>query len=307
MPIIFSVFNFSIGVNVLSRLYLRLARYWSYSVKNPAWLLMFLLARFDAIRNLVRSWYPAENLDRYREADSVFKELNVERVVAQMQEQGYALGLNLPPDIFRELIEIAYSSKIQARNYPDLNFVYGNKPVAADNNFVHGTYPNIRSHPAVQKLENDPKLLKIAARYLDSEPVLVRTDLSWCFVATRELYEKNGDAQILFHYDLDDYHALKFFFFLTDVDLSSGPHVCIRGSHRQKKFWHRLSWLIGRSDKELIDYYGAENLITICGEAGFGFAEDTFCYHRGTPPSDRDRLMLQIEFALNDYGMWINQ
>lgn len=306
MLIIFSVFNSWTGVNVLSRLYLRLARYWSYSVKNPAWLLMFLLARFDSIRNLARSLYPAENLDRYREEDSVFKELDVERVVAQMQQQGYALGLNLPPDIFHELTDLAYSSKIQARNRPDLSFVYADKPVAEDNNFVHGTYPNIRSHSAVQKLENDPKLRKIAAQYLDSEPVLVRTDLSWCFVAERELYEKNGDAQILFHYDLDDYQSLKFFFFLTDVDLSSAPHVCIHGSHRQKKFWHRLSWLIGRSDEELIDYYGAEKLVTICGQAGFGFAEDTFCYHRGTPPRDRDRLMLQIEFALNDYGMWIN-
>ena len=307
MPIILSVFNSWTKVDVLSRLYLRLARYWGYSVKNPAWLLMFLLGRFDSIRNLVRSLYRAKNLDRYREADSVFKELNVERVVAQMQQQGYALGLNLPPDIFHELADIAYSSKIQARNHPNLSFVYEDKPAENSSHFVHGTYPNIRSHPVVQKLENDPKLLKIAARYLDSEPALVRTDLSWCFVAERELYEKNGDAQILFHYDLDDYHALKFFFFLTDVDLSSGPHVCIRGSHRQKKFRHQLSWLIGRSDEELIDYYGTENLVTICGEAGFGFAEDTFCYHRGTPPRDRDRLMLQIEFALNDYGMWINQ
>ncbi|MEM8831523.1 MAG: hypothetical protein AAGE96_19495, partial [Cyanobacteria bacterium P01_G01_bin.19] len=134
----------------------------------------------------------------------------------------------------------------------------------------------------------------------------VRTDLSWCFVAERMMYEKNGDAQILFHYDLDDYHALKFFFFLTDVDVASGPHVCIRGSHKKKKLRHQFSWLIGRSDSEIIDYYGEENLVTICGEAGFGFAEDTFCFHRGTPPVERDRLMLQIEFAMNNYGMWID-
>ena len=306
MPIIFSLPNSWTRVNVLSRLYFRLARYWSYSVKNPAWLLMFLLGRFDSIRNLVRSWYRARDLDRYQEEDSVFKELDVDRVVTQMQQQGYALDLNLPPDIFQELADIAYSSQIQARDRPDLSFFYADKPVVEENNFVHGTYPNIRSHSVVQKLENDPKLRKIAARYLDCEPVLIRTDLSWCFVAERKLYEKNGDAQILFHYDLDDYQALKFFFFLTDVDLASAPHVCIRGSHRQKKFRHRLSWVIGRSDEELIDYYGAEKLVTICGQAGFGFAEDTFCYHRGTPPQNRDRLMLQIEFALNDYGMWLD-
>ena len=295
----------------LSRVYLRFSRYLGYSIKNPRWLLMFLLGRFNTIRNLVCLFDRAKNLDRYRESDSLFQDLDVEQVVTQIQQQGYALGINLPPDIAREITHLAYTSKIQVRNHPEVSFVYADKPAIKKDNsktFVHGTYPDVRSRSAaVKKLETDPKLLKIAARYLDCEPVPIRTNLSWCFVAERALYEKHGDAQILFHYDLDDYRSLKFFFFLTDVDLAGGPHVCIRGSHQQKKLSHKLSWLIGRSDEEMVDYYGAENLVTICGEAGFGFAEDTFCFHRGTPPKSRDRLMLQLEFALNDYGMWLNQ
>ena len=272
---------------------------------------MFVLGRFNLIRNLVRLSHREIDCDRYCEEDSIFKDLQVDRVVEEIRQQGYSLDINLPPDILDEITHSAYSSKIQARNFPELNFIYADKQnleIADDSNtFVHGTYPNFRSQIcAIAKLENDPKLLKIAARYFNCEPVTIRSDLSWCFVAQRSLYEKNGDAQILFHYDLDDFHALKFFFFITDVDLTGGPHVCMRGTHQKKKLIHQLSWSIGRSDDEIIDCYGRENLVTICGQAGSGFAEDPFCFHRGTPPTGKDRLMLQIEFAVNNYGMWIS-
>ena len=281
-----------------------------YTIKNPAWLLMFLLGRFNFMRNLVSLFHQVKDLDKYQERHSIFKDIEVDLVVKSLQRDGYYLGINLPPALIDEITQLAYSTKIQARNYnANLSFFYSDKTqlnTEDSNTFVHGFYTDVSSRiPSIKKLENDPKLLKIAAQYLDCEPVHIRTDLSWCFVAEKSAYEKNGgDAQILFHYDLDDYHALKFFFFITDVDLSSGPHVCIRGSHKKKKLFHQFSLLIGRSDREMVDYYGQENLITICGQAGFGFAEDPFCFHRGTPPIDKDRLMLQIEFAVKNYGMW---
>ncbi len=294
---------------VIQRVYFRFFRYFEYTIKNPAWLLMFVLGRFNSIRNFVSLFYRAKELDKYQEEDSLFKDLEVDQAVEEIQQLGYYLGINLPPDVLNEITHFAYSSKIKVRNCSNLSFIYADqkqlKTEDSSNTFVHGTYTDVRSRiSAIKELENDPKLLKIAAQYLDCEPALIRTDLSWCFVAERSLYEKNGAAQILFHYDLDDYHALKFFFFITDVDLSSGPHVCIRGSHKKKKLMHQLSFLIGRSDDEIVDYYGKENLVTIKGQAGFGFAEDTFCFHRGTPPIGKDRLMLQIEFAVNNYGMW---
>ena len=106
----------------------------------------------------------------------------------------------------------------------------------------------------------------------------------------------------MFHYDLDDYRFLKFFFYLTDVDDKSGPHICVRASHKYKKFSHIL--LRKReTDREIIDSYGEESLVTICGEAGFGFVEDPLCFHKGLTPTHKDRLLLQIEFATTDYGM----
>ena len=54
---------------------------------------------------------------------------------------------------------------------------------------------------------------------------------------------------------------------------------------------------MGRSDRAMIDYYGEENIIPIYGTSGFGFAEDPFCFHRGVPPIDKNRLVLQIEYT----------
>jgi hypothetical protein len=56
-------------------------------------------------------------------------------------------------------------------------------------------------------------------------------------------------------------------------------------------------------DQDVIDFYGRESVVAMCGKAGTGFAEDTYCVHKGTPPRSKDRLILQLQFALNDYGL----
>jgi len=138
---------------------------------------------------------------------------------------------------------------------------------------------------------------------LGTDPVHIGSELLWSFPLSATPLQRLEAAQV-FHYDLDDYRFIKFFFYLTDVDLSSGPHVCIRGSHKNKKFSHQLLGVrsAGKEDKEIVDYYGAENVLTVCGQAGFGFVEDASCFHKATPPDGKDRLLLQIEYAINDYG-----
>lgn len=42
-------------------------------------------------------------------------------------------------------------------------------------------------------------------------------------------------------------------------------------------------------------------MISICGTAGFGFIEDPFCFHKGTIPVCRDRLILEVKFASKNY------
>ena len=279
---------------------------------NPQRFLMLLFSRFRIIRALFARLYRKNSLKKYEYSSSLFEVLNVEQTVKSLQENGYCFGIYLPEVILKEILRFAYSTEINVDNDPKTKFFFCEKKQAEvdlNQKIIIGNYLNAHSHcSALEKIVRDPKLLAIAARYLDSDPVLIRTQLAWSFVAESEQYKakgKLGIPLILFHYDLDDFRALKFFFYLTDVDLFSGAHICVRGSHKRRKLIH--SFFRGFSEQSIFDYYGRENIVNICGKAGFGFAEDPFCFHRGTPPIGSHRLMLQIEFSLHDYGFWNNK
>ena len=42
---------------------------------------------------------------------------------------------------------------------------------------------------------------------------------------------------------------------------------------------------------------------TLTSTAGTGFAENTLCVHKGMTPTRAPRLLLQLQFALYDYGV----
>ena len=129
--------------------------------------------------------------------------------------------------------------------------------------------------------------------------------LWWTFVADGTLLDRRRFGQ-MFHYDLDNYRFVKIFFYLTNVDSTSAPHVCIKGSHRKKRLSYKL-FRRGYYDKELADYYGSDKLLELYGEAGFGFAQDTSCFHKGTTSNSRERVFLFLQFAVNDSGVETDQ
>jgi hypothetical protein len=77
----------------------------------------------------------------------------------------------------------------------------------------------------------------------------------------------------LFHRDVDDFSFVKFFFYLTNVGASDGPHVCVLGSHRRAPV---LSWRDRLTLRRYTD-------------------EDTTCVHKGTTPTGNPRLLLQFD------------
>lgn len=282
--------------------------YYKGLTKNPRWLLMRKIARFKLgriiVTNLTKS-SPKTYLTSINLHNSCLLDVNVEEVVKNLQKDGLHLGINLPPRIVEEIVQFAKSTPCYGNRKSELGFYYDQKEAAQTKSgyqFTIADYFNTEIHcSAIQKLQNDPKLLAIAAKYLKTQPAHQGNRMWWSFPANSSYTEQLKAAQC-FHYDLDDYKFLKFFFYLTDVDQQSGPHVCVRGSHKQKKLSH--IWLRKReTDKDIIDYYGQESLIKIYGKAGFGFAEDPLCFHKGTPPTRQDRLILQIEFATTDYQM----
>ncbi|KJH70995.1 hypothetical protein UH38_15420 [Aliterella atlantica CENA595] len=280
-----------------------LQRYYKRAVKNPQWLLMFVIGRFRMVRSLA-AFLAKSSASSYKVEESIFADIDLDTAVRALKEDGCYAGIKLPESVLQEIIEYSRSSPCYGDAEYNMGFLYADKVEIEANykkQFVRADYFNgLLNCPAIKTIASDPKLLAIASKYMGGDAVVSGSRLWWLFVNETD-YDLNKGAYF-FHYDLDDYQCLKMFFYITDVSLSDGPHVYVRGSHIKKKLKYLLSLFKLRSDQEIIDYYGEENLIPICGKAGSGFIEDVYCYHKATPPQKSDRLMLQVQFALNDYG-----
>jgi hypothetical protein len=272
---------------------------------------MFILGRILFVRKLAVFLQRDRDLVQdYDGQNSQFDAVDANVVVDALYRDGFYAGFKLPPHTLEAILDYTQTTEMYAEGKPHLRFRYADKSKIEKSHgtLIHGIYDHkhLSSCDAICKLIHDPKLLTIAAHYLGSRPQHISTRLWWCFNADRSLYEGSisGDAQIYFHYDLNDYRSIKFFFYLTDVTPELGPHCCVLGSHRQRKWNYQISPMIGRSDEAIIRDYGKEKVVAVYGSAGFGFVEDTFCFHRGTPPIEGDRLLLSIQYGLHNFGQW---
>ncbi|MCG6137600.1 MAG: phytanoyl-CoA dioxygenase family protein [Nostoc sp. LLA-1] len=289
----------------LRELNLRLQIHYHYTIINPQWTLISTLSRFIFFRNLVKKLSKIPELNHYDLNKSLFQEIDVEQAVNSLNKYGCYLGIKLPKIISQEIIMFALSTDCYGNLDSKCGFLYSQKKQAEEKNkapFSIATYFNVDILcPVIKRLSNDPAIRMIAAKYMKTEPIFTDARLWWTFPVDEINYDA-GKTASFFHYDQDDYSCLRFFFYLTDVDLQSGPHICIRGSHTKKKITQIIS-LTQRKDQEVLDYYNHEDVLTICGEAGSGFIEDPYCFHKATRPILKDRLVLQLRFASRDYGV----
>lgn len=288
-----------------------LARSWCCLVQNPRLFLMRKLARLEGLRyviGIIAAWLMPSTAvmspDRPPQNTWVTC-LNVHTTVQRLRQQGLSTGLQLSATVVSDLVHFAHQHPFAVDRDFNLLCRYEDKSkmeAALGYSFQVGSFMT-QDCPVIQTLQDDPQLLAIAAEYLGAPPKVVGSELLWSFPAESIWMDQVQVAQV-FHYDVDDYRSLKFFFYLTDVDEQSGPHVCIQGTHWGKTWKHQL---LGQrcsalSDQRIMETYDAHPVVRLCGNAGFGIAEDPFCFHKGARPISRPRLMLQIQYALNHYG-----
>jgi hypothetical protein len=239
---------------------------------------------------------------------TLFKGIDHIAFTKELKEKGVAFGLKLPKQVVDEITAFALSNPCYADRNPAKGFMLSQRDdaqKALSKQILVAQYFNvIASCPSVKLLLDDPLLCWVAASYIESIPTFVGANLWWTFPVKASEADRNLHAH-LFHRDLDDFRFFKFFFYLTDVNSGEGAHVCVAASHLdppQIKMGDR--WNIRRySDDEINGYYNKEQILEITGESGIGFAEDTLCVHKGRTPSTNPRLLLQLQYALFNYGV----
>jgi len=157
---------------------------------------------------------------------------------------------------------------------------------------------DIMENPTGQRIASDPGLLAVAQAYFRAKAVQDLVAMWWSLPSSNP----NSKAAQLYHFDMDRVKFLKFFVYLTDVDEKNGPHCFIAGSHRRLP--KALRQDKRHTDEEVFAHYPPEQRIEIKGPRGTLCAVDTRGLHKGKKLVEGRRLIFQVEFAINLFGMY---
>ncbi len=274
---------------------------------GPGHFLMYVLGRFQAVRLAMVGLYSLRRNQAVPVANQTtyIEDVDVDAAARTISKDGFVHGLRLRPEVVEQLLAFSSMATCFGDGKTEFPFSYRDREIAEQQfgrKFKLGRYNHaFLASPVLKALASDKHILAIARKYLRTEPVLIGARMWWSFAGPSATEEQKKAGQG-FHYDIDGYRGLTFFFYLTDVTLSHGPHVYIRGTHVNKKLKHLLSMYKGRTDGEIEEAYGTERHVVSCGPAGSGFAEDIFGFHKGLSPESGDRLIVQVRFGLRDYG-----
>lgn len=283
---------------------------------RPRYVFMRTFARFNFVKSFVKIFFSIifyKKLKSYRKGlndrmgESVFSSMEQKSFLENLKKNGVSFGLKLPESIIKEILEYAQQTPSYADREVDKGFRLEekdmaekilNKPI-----LVSQYFNSSKGCSSIKKLTEDPFLLLVATDYLQNIPTLLGVNLWWTFPVKASLEDRSRHAHF-FHRDVDDFIFLKYFFYLTDIKDGDGAHICIPGSQINPPAANLIDHLLLRrwSDEEVVKFYGEENVMTINGPAGLGFAEDTFCTHKGSTPLATSRLILSIQYGLFDYG-----
>lgn len=146
----------------------------------------------------------------------------------------------------------------------------------------------------------DVEILKLVQDYLGSVPIIDIVTAWYSFPVGRS----SSEAATQFHFDLDRSKWLKVFYFLSDVDEESGPHVFIQGSHRDNgipKEFLREGYT--RFSDELVESrFSRDDWSVITAPAGTILIEDTRGLHKGLPVVSGHRAVLQFQYSVDLFG-----
>ena len=232
---------------------------------------------------------------------TLFPGVDVDHVIRTIREEAVFVGLKLPSEIVAEIDAFGRSEPLYAGydpSGPKFRYADVTRGIAADGRPVPiGGIKDPARCPAVQAVVNDPVLREVVHGYLGHEPRKVMTILDWSFASGFSDQERRQLRHhvIDYHYDVGGFNFVYASFYITDTDRNSGAHVMMKRSHDKKPLRMLLGSAVA-SQAAVRQQYGMENEITIEGPAGTGFVQDTSCYHRATPPTHGDRLMLAVRF-----------
>lgn len=228
---------------------------------------------------------------------SLFAGFCVEDAIETIHKKSVAFGLKLPSNKTENIHDFAIDNFCFEPDRTEQFKINEVKNSCLNSRRVfRALVTNLDNCKAIRKIIADPILLRLACDCLGYYPSRVTPHLTWSIASKHPVEEiKPYYPPTNFHYDTAGYNFVTAYFYITDVDRESGPHVMICNTHRSKPFPLLFS---GRhSDEKIYHHYGRKNELVVTGKAGFGFFQDPSCIHKVIPPITQNRLLLQIRYS----------
>ena len=159
--------------------------------------------------------------------------------------------------------------------------------------------PDVLACAPLLRLANDPLILNAVSQALGARPTIATFQAWWT------LGENNADgAQThyddIYHRDVDDWRFIKLFVYLTDTTRPRGAHCFIRKSHVSPQLTRRGAI----SDSEVAAAFPQDDVLTIEGDAGTVFLENTWGVHRQLLATEGRRLVFSVLYSLCPLVPW---
>jgi len=217
----------------------------------------------------------------------------IKQCVKNLNEKGYfVFPKKLSKKQIEDILSYAYTIKPYVGKQRYQSFI---SPTNIPNDYPRYIWKmeDLIKNKTIQNILFDSTFPLIAQEYFGCRPVLSMLTL-WL----DSIYDGKVSSHI-FHCDADSPKYLKFFFYLTDVDVESGAHVYIQKTHSHKMN-HPFYRMTRYKEEDLLNYFGKDNKITFEAPAGSIIAEDTHGFHRGTTPKKSHRFLLELQYSIID-------
>ncbi len=245
------------------------------------------------------------------EANGVLGNLNksdLNTIVSDINKNGFhVFDIKLNESRIDEIYKFASSTKVSYLEYDKKSITYSkNKILFKDNKEISTRFQfetqQLFDCKSCVDLAFDKSLLAVANSYLNTKPILDLVSMWWSVPFDKEA--KNKAAQ-MYHFDMDKFKFIKFFFYLTDVSPNNGPHCLVRNSHKELP----KSLLEDRrfTDLEISKNYSKQDILELTGQKGSIIAVDTRCLHKGKALIEGERLLFQIQFSNSLFGAPFNE
>jgi hypothetical protein len=222
------------------------------------------------------------------------------KAVSTIQEEGIAV--QAAADILsaegkealkgvREMVFAKIASpEVQSRIATGVNAENKKKPFLIQ--LVSGA---IDADSPLAKLALDEGMLEVISSYLGYYPI-------WHDVSAWVNLPTEGEAieSQLWHRDPEDYHVVKTFFYLDDVDEKTGPFNYVRGSHSRSPLGFKRPMYkdnVRVTDEGMETAYPRSEWKQCVGLADTLIIADTVGFHKGGKPENRNRILVTMTYT----------